>query len=181
MAISVIGFFICCLWVRKSINFKLIFSLLIYFFITISFLLFLSFFVSGFSVDGFSVDGFSVVVSSSVHDGFSVVDVSSLSWLWLAFGSSKSVYSISHWPFSFLNFDLMRYPAFSNSLIPHDVPSLPSLASLVILSTAKSQSSGLLCKYQYKPLAFQEIFGSLSNMFGVTQNLFAIFNFGMVL
>jgi hypothetical protein len=91
-------------------------------------------------------------------------------------GVSKSVYSISHCHFSFLNFFLSKYQASSSSFNQLFVLSNQSFASLLILSAEKFQSSGFDCKYQKSHLAFQEIFSSLKSEFGIIQNLFFIFS-----
>ena len=155
---SVIGFLSCFLFSINSKIFQFKKSSSIYiFFVCISFFVLIVFIVCLFSATGFSATGFSAI------------------------GMSNKMYSISQCQSSFWYLFLCKYQAFSSSFIPEIVAFSPSLASLHILDTAKSQSSGLLCKYQNNHLAFQEMFGSLSNLFGITQYLFAIFNFGMVL
>ena len=110
------------------------------------------------------------MVFSSVHVGFSVM---------VFCGMSYSVYSMSRCPFSFFRFFLVRYPALSSSCIPLLVPSLPSLASFLILSIAKSRSSGLLWRYQNSHFAFRDSVLLFSRSLGMIPYLLVIFSFAM--
>ena len=137
------------------------------FFICNSLLLFLSLFVSVFSDVGLSDVGLSVMVFLFIHVGFPVM------------GVSYSVYSMSRCHLSFFHFVLCRYHACSSSLIPLVVESLPSDASLRILSIAKSRSSGLLWRYQNSHFAFRDNVLLFSRSFGMIPYLLVIFSFAM--
>lgn len=134
MARSVIGFLSCFLFSINSKIFQFKKSSSIYiFFVCISFFVLIVFIVCLFSATGFSATGFSAMASFSCC-------------LFSAIGMSNKMYSISQCQSSFWYLFLCKYPAFSSSFIQEIVAFSPSLASLQILETAKSQSSGLLCK-----------------------------------